>query len=75
MALSPSESYFSRVGSIAAIMGLIVYGVSAYLHPWTPPHRTQDAFSDYATESAWALYHLGEFLGILLMGGALLAVA
>lgn len=71
---APSERYFSKVGSVAAILGLVVYGVSAYLHPWTPPHHTQDAFSDYATESGWALYHLGEFLGILLMAAALLAL-
>ena len=72
---TPSERYFSKVGVVAAISGLLVYGVSAFLHPWTPPHHTHDAFSDYAAESGWALYHLGEFLGILLMGAAILALA
>lgn len=70
----PSERHFSKVGALAAISGLLVYGASAFLHPWTPPHHTSEAFSDYATESGWALYHLGELLGILLMGAALLAL-
>ena len=72
---TPSERYFSKVGAIAAIAGLVVYGVSAYLHPWTPPHHTHDAFSDYAVESYWAIYHLGELLGILLMAAAIIALA
>lgn len=73
--MSPSERYFSKVGAIAAFLGLVVYGVSAYLHPWTPPHHTHDAFSDYAVESYWAIYHLGELLGILLMSAAIIALA
>lgn len=73
--MAPSERYFSKVGTVTAILGLVVYGVSAYLHPFTPPHHTRDAFSDYAVESLWAIYHLGEFLGILLMGAAIIALA
>lgn len=73
--MTPSERYFSKVGAIAAFLGLVVYGVSAYLHPWTPPHHTHDAFSDYAVESYWAIYHLGELLGILLMSAAIIALA
>ena len=74
-AMAPSERYFSKVGTVAALAGLVVYGVSAYLHPFTPPHHTQEAFADYAVESLWAIYHLGEFLGILLMGAAIIALA
>lgn len=73
--MTPSERYFSKVGTIAAILGLLVYAVSAYLHPWTPPHHTHEAFADYATESYWAIYHLGELLGILLMTAAVIALA
>ena len=72
--MAPSERYFSKVGAVAAISGLLVYGVSAFLHPWTPPHHTHDAFSDYSVEGLWALYHLGELLGILLMSAAILAL-
>ena len=73
--IAPSERYFSKVGALTAISGLLVYGASAFLHPWTPPHETQAAFADYAVESGWALYHLGELLGILLMCAAVLALA
>ncbi|ADB60960.1 hypothetical protein Htur_2077 [Haloterrigena turkmenica DSM 5511] len=73
--MTPSERYFSKVGAVAAISGLVIYGVSAYLHPWTPPHHTHEAFSDYAVESYWAVYHLGELLGILLMAAAIIALA
>ncbi|MFE7632241.1 hypothetical protein [Kocuria sp. NPDC057446] len=54
---------------------MIVYTASAGLHPWTPPHETAAAFADYAVEPLWALYHLGELLGILLMGVTVLALA
>ncbi len=45
------------------------------LHPWTPPHHTEVAFADYASERHWALIHLGELLGILLMSAAVIALA
>ncbi|WP_224332677.1 hypothetical protein [Haloprofundus halobius] len=73
--VGPSERYFSNLGALTAILGLGVYSVSAYLHPFTPPHHTRDAFSDYAVESLWAIYHLGEFLGMLLMGAAIISLA
>jgi hypothetical protein len=74
--MSPSERHFSKVGAIAAFLGLVVYVVSnPVLHPQTPPHETEAAFADYAVEPFWPLYHLGEFLGILLMGVAILALA
>lgn len=70
-----SERYFSRVGSVAAILGTVVYAISAMLHPWTPPHETHAAFTDYAGESYWPLFHLGELLGFLLMTAAVIALA
>jgi hypothetical protein len=74
--MSPSERHFSKVGAIAAISGLVVYVVSnPVLHPQTPPHETEAAFADYAVEPIWPLYHLGELLGILLMGAAMIALA
>lgn len=70
-----SERQFSRVGAIAAIAGLLIYGGSAVLHPGTAPHETEAAFAHYAQESNWALIHLGELLGILLMSTAAIALA
>ena len=71
---SPSESHFSRVGAVAAFAGLVVYVTSAVLHPGIPPHETKEAFTHYAAQPAWALIHLGELLGILLMSVAALAL-
>lgn len=73
--MTPSERYFSKLGAIAAILGLVVYGMSANLHPWTPPHHTEEAFMDYSVEPYWAFYHLGELLGILLMSVTIIALA
>src|SRR5918998_5220968 len=71
-----SERRFSKVGALAAISGLVIYGVSnPLLHPGTPPHETEAAFADYAVEPFWPLYHLGELLGILLMCAAIIALA
>lgn len=66
---------FSRIGAVAGSVGILVYAASAILHPGTAPHHTEAAFSHYAAEPYWALIHLGELLGILLMTVAILAVA
>ncbi len=62
--MAPSERYFSKVGAVAAISGLVIYGVSnLVLHPDTPPHETEAAFADYAVEPIWPLFHLGSSSG------------
>ncbi|WP_436347038.1 hypothetical protein [Natronorubrum sp. FCH18a] len=74
--MAPSERYFSKVGAVAAIAGIVIYTVSKFVfHPMTPPQETEAAFADYAAESNWAVIHLGELLGILLMSGAIVALA
>lgn len=71
----PSERRFSKVGAIAAFSGLAIYSVSAASHPGTPPHETEAAFADYASQSNWALIHLGELLGFLCLTAAVIALA
>lgn len=73
-AMAPSERYFSKVGAVAAIAGILVYVVSKGIHSWVPPHHTRVAFADYATDPNWVLIHLGELLGILLMTAAVIAL-
>ena len=65
-----TDRSFSRVGTAAAIIGLVVYSASVAMHPGTPPHDTSAAFEDYASEQYWGLIHLAELLGILLMSAA-----
>ena len=69
-----SERQFSRLGVTAAALGLAIYVIAAFLHPGTAPHLTAEAFAHYAGEPYWALIHLGELLGILLMTGAAIAL-
>lgn len=71
----PPDRRFSRIGAIAAFAGLIVYTVSALLHPGTAPHETHAAFAEYAREPMWGVIHLMELLGILLMCVTSLALA
>lgn len=73
--MHPSDRQFSRGGAVAAFAGIATYAVSSMLHPWIPPHHTTAAFTAYAAERHWALIHLGELLGILLMTGAVIALA
>lgn len=73
--MAPCERHFSRVGAAAAVLGILIYGASVVLHPGTPPHETEAAFVHYAAEPHWALIHLAELLGILLMTAAALALA
>lgn len=73
--MHPSDTHFSRTGSVAAVCGVLVYAASAVLHPWTPPHETEAAFAHYAAEPAWAFIHIAELLGILAMTAAALALA
>lgn len=73
--MHPSDRQFSRVGAVAAFAGIVIYAVSSTLHPWVPPHHTTAAFTAYAAERHWALIHLGELLGILLMTAAAIALA
>lgn len=75
IAMTSSEEHFSRLGAVAAFIGLLIYFVSAVLHPGTAPHHTEAAFAHYATEQNWALIHLGELLGVLLMSAAAVALA
>jgi hypothetical protein len=63
------------MGGIAAISGLIIYQIFLILHPHTPPYETEAAFADYAAEPYWVIIHLGEMLGILLIGAAALALS
>ncbi len=71
----PSERHLSRVGAVAAVAGLVLYGASAVAHPGTPPQETEAAFADYASEPYWALIHLTELLGFLLFTVAAIALA
>lgn len=72
---TPSDRHFSRVGAVAAVIGLVLYTTAAVLHPWIPPHETATAFAHYAREPLWGIIHLVELVGIFSMCVAGLALA
>ena len=74
MSRASTDRNFSRIGAVVAFAGIVVYATSATLHPLIPPHDTERAFTAYAAERHWALIHLGELLGILLMTAAVIAL-
>jgi hypothetical protein len=39
--MTPFDRYFSRLGTGAAALGIVVYTASVFFHPGTPPHETR----------------------------------
>lgn len=72
---SDSVRRFGRVGAAAAIAGSVTLFVSTLLHPSTAdPNNPLAAFAEYAANRPWVATHLGQFLGVVLIGVALLAL-
>ena len=70
-----SVQRFARVGAAAAIFGSIILFVSTLLHPSNAdPNDPIAAFTEYAADRLWVASHLGQFLGVVLIGMALLAL-
>jgi hypothetical protein len=66
----------TRIGSIAALVGAVVFLSSTLLHPSSSaPNDLPAAFAEYAGSSYWVAIHLGQFLGVAMMGAALVALA
>ena len=60
---------------MAAIAGPVTLFVSTLLHPMSAdPNDPVAAFAEYAADRIWVASHLGQFLGIVLIGAALLAL-
>ena len=73
--MSTNQS-LARLGSIAAVVGAILLFVSTLLHPLdSDPNDPSAAFVEYAADSLWVWSHLGQFLGVALLGTALVALA
>ncbi|MBW4651760.1 MAG: hypothetical protein KME20_01685 [Kaiparowitsia implicata GSE-PSE-MK54-09C] len=71
-----TNQHLARLGSIAAVGGAILLFVSTLLHPLnSDPNDPPAAFAEYAADSLWVWSHLGQFLGVALLGMALVALA
>ena len=64
-----------RCGAVAAILGGIVLLVATSLHPLdADPGDPVAAFTEYAADDRWVTTHLGQFFGVFLIAGGLIAL-
>jgi hypothetical protein len=73
--MSLAARHFARIGAVAAVVGSITLFVATLLHPMSAdPNDPLAAFAEYAADTLWVASHLGQFLGVVLIGVALLAL-
>jgi uncharacterized protein DUF4386 len=66
----------SRIGSIGAMAGAVLLSIGTYLHPMNAdPNDARSAFAEYAADHLWIASHLTQFLGAMLMVGALVLLS
>ncbi len=65
-----------RIGAIGAMSGAVLLVVGTYLHPSkADPNDAARAFAEYAADQLWVATHLIQFLGVVLMVGALVLLS
>src|SRR5689334_225827 len=64
-----------RIGSLLTFVGLVTLVVGTIFHAaHTDPGDTPAAFQDYATSDPWIAAHLGQFIGTILILGAMVTL-
>ena len=72
----PSDEHLSRVGGIAAILGVIVLVMATMLHPLSAhPGDAPAAFAEYALDRYWVATHLGQLLGVVFVAAGCVALS
>ena len=65
-----------RIGGVTAIGGAVILFVATLFHPMSAdPNDPAAAFAEYAADRLWVASHLGQFLGLALLCGSLVALA
>jgi hypothetical protein len=71
-----TRQHLARIGAAAAIGGALMLFVATLLHPMSAdPNDAPAAFAEYAADRLWVASHLGQFLGVAVLGVALVALA
>ena len=71
-----TQQHLARIGAAAAIGGAVTLFIATLLHPMSAdPNDAPAAFAEYAADSIWVASHLGQFLGVAVLGVALVAMA
>jgi hypothetical protein len=71
-----TRGHLARIGAAAAVGGAVLLFVATLMHPMSAdPNDAPAAFAEYAADSRWVATHLGQFLGVAILGVALVALA
>jgi hypothetical protein len=70
------QEHLARIGAVAAVVGAVMLLVGTLLHPIeADPNEAVEAFTEYAADRIWILSHLTQFVGVVALGAALVALA
>jgi hypothetical protein len=70
-----TQRSLARIGSVAALLGAVVFFVSGLLHPsHSDPNDLPAAFAEYVKSSDWVGVHLAQLAGVALIAVALVAL-
>lgn len=70
------DDHISRIGGVAAILGVIVLVVATMMHPMDAhPGNAAAAFAEYFLNRYWVATHLGQLLGVLLIATGLVSLS
>jgi len=70
-----TPGHLARIGAPAAVIGAVTLFISTLLHPMSAdPNDAPAAFAEYAADRLWVASHLGQFVGIAILGVALVAL-
>jgi hypothetical protein len=71
-----TQRHLVRLGAVTAVIGAVTLFVATLLHPLSAdPNDAPAAFAEYAADHLWVASHLGQFVGIAILGVALVALA
>ena len=72
----PSDDYLSRVGGVAAILGVIALVAATMFHPMNAhPSDAEAAFAEYALDRYWVAIHLGQLVGAVLIAAGFISLS
>ena len=72
----PSDDYLSRLGGVAAILGVIVLVAATTFHPMNAhPNDAEAAFAEYALDRYWVATHLGQLVGAVLIAAGFVSLS
>jgi hypothetical protein len=73
--MEPSSTWVLRIGSVAGIVGALLGMVGNLIHPATPTDDPEGVARAIAGSQLWVVDHLAIVVGLILMLGALVAIA